>query len=71
MEQRSVRKTYHYRLMPSPEQARALETTLLRCRALYNCALEQRKIWWGRGQGDISALHIAHDAAEIFRRSSA
>jgi putative transposase len=24
---------------------------VLRCRTLYNCALEQRKTWWGRGQG--------------------
>lgn len=51
MEQQSVRKTYQYRLMPTSEQERALERTLLRCRTLYNCALEQRKTWWGRGQG--------------------
>jgi putative transposase len=46
-----LRKTFKYRLMPTPEQERALEQVLLRCRTLYNCALEQRKIWWGRGQG--------------------
>ena len=46
-----VRKTYQYRLNPTPEQAQALETVLQRCRALYNVALEQRKTWWGRGQG--------------------
>ena len=46
-----ARKTYHYKLMPTPEQVRAMETVLLRCRSLYNCALEQRKTWWGRGQG--------------------
>jgi len=51
MEQQSVRTTYHYKLMPTPEQVRAMETVLLRCRSLYNCALEQRKTWWGRGQG--------------------
>jgi transposase len=34
-----------------PAQERALETVLLRCRTLYNCALEQRKTWWGRGKG--------------------
>src|SRR5262249_42316392 len=28
-----------------------LETVLSRCRTLYNCALEQRKTWWERGQG--------------------
>lgn len=47
----SVRKTFKYRLTPTREQARALEVVLLRCRHLYNCALEQRRTWWGRGQG--------------------
>jgi putative transposase len=51
MEQQSVRKAYHYRLMPTPDQQRVLERTLAHCRTLYNCALEQRKTWWGRGQG--------------------
>ncbi len=53
MEQQSssVRKTYKYRLNPTPAQAQALEVVLARCRRLYNVALEQRKIWWGRGQG--------------------
>jgi len=46
-----VRKTYHYRLRPSPIQEQALDTVLLRCRTLYNCAVEQRKTWWERGQG--------------------
>src|SRR5215469_2799399 len=51
MEQQSVRKTYKYKLMPTPEQERALERVLWRCRTLYNVALEQRKTWWERGQG--------------------
>ena len=29
---------------------------LLHCRTLHNCALEQRRTWWGRGQG-ISATY--------------
>ena len=51
MEPQGVRKTYTYRLEPTPEQERVLETVLWRCRALYNAALEQRKTWWERGQG--------------------
>src|SRR5260221_7748690 len=51
MEQQGIRKTYKFRLEPTPEQARGLETVLRRCRALYNTALEQRKSWWERGQG--------------------
>ena len=52
MEHQGVRKTYRYRLDPTPEQAQALETVLSRCRTLYNVALEQRKTWWERGQGN-------------------
>ena len=48
---RTIRKTFKYRLMPTPVQARALESALMRCRTLYNVALEQRKTWWGRGHG--------------------
>jgi putative transposase len=51
MEQQRVRKTYKYRLDPTPEQEKALGVTLWRCRTLYNVALEQRKLWWERGQG--------------------
>src|SRR5689334_15963705 len=38
----TVRKTYKYKLKPTPDQERALETGLWRCRLLYNTALEQR-----------------------------
>jgi putative transposase len=47
----SVRKTYKYKLKPLPDQEQAMEKVLWRCRTLYNCALEQRKTWWQRGQG--------------------
>jgi putative transposase len=61
MEQPRMRKTSKYRLNPTPEQERALETVLLRCRTLYNVALEQRKTWWQRGQG-ISATYYQQKA---------
>jgi putative transposase len=51
MEQQGIRKTYKYRLIPTPQQEQALETVVWRCRTLYNAALEQRKSWWERGQG--------------------
>ena len=57
MELQSVRKTYQYRLTPTPAQQQAVETLVLRCRMLYNCALEQRKTWWGRGQGKSATYH--------------
>ncbi|HEV2458032.1 MAG TPA: transposase [Ktedonobacterales bacterium] len=57
MEQRRVRKTYKYKLMPTPVQARALERVLRGCRTLYNVALFQRKTWWERGQGRSATYH--------------
>ena len=47
----SVRKTFKYTLMPTPDQAQTVETVVLRCRTLYTVALEQRQTWWARGQG--------------------
>jgi putative transposase len=39
---------FKYKLFPTPEQDRALETVLYRCRVLYNVALEERKSAWDR-----------------------
>lgn len=38
----SIRKSYKYKLKPTPEQACQLGAVLWRCRRLYNTALEQR-----------------------------
>jgi putative transposase len=38
-----------------------LETVVWRCRVLYNTALEQRRTWWGRGQG-VSATYYQQKA---------
>ena len=46
MDQQHVRKTYKYKLMPTPEQERTLQTVLWRCRELYNAGLEERKVAW-------------------------
>ena len=46
----NVRKTYKYKLMPTPAQAAALASTLWACRTLYNTALDQRiYVWKTRG----------------------
>jgi putative transposase len=42
MEQQTVRKTFKYKLNPTPEQERELGRVLGLCRWLYNTALEQR-----------------------------
>src|SRR5215831_5005955 len=61
--QGTARRTYKDKLMPTPAQARALATAVLRCRRLGNGALQQRQAWWGRGRG-IGASYSQH-AAEL------
>jgi putative transposase len=63
MDEQLVRKAFKYQRRPTAEQERVLEHTLRLCRALDNVALEQRRTWWGRGQGR-AATH-AQQAAEL------
>ncbi len=44
----TCRKTYRYKLCPTPEQEQVLETVLWHCRRLYNVALEERKTAYDR-----------------------
>jgi putative transposase len=44
----SLRKTFKYKLKPTPEQEREIERVLWLCRSLYNAALEQRKTAYER-----------------------
>ncbi len=46
MEQQTVRKTYKYKLKPTPEQEQAMAFVVRRCRELYNAALEERRDAW-------------------------
>jgi putative transposase len=48
MEQQTVRKTYKYKLKPTPQQEQDLGRVLGLCRWLYNTALEQRIVAWQR-----------------------
>ena len=43
MEQPTVRKTFKYKLKPTPNQEQAMAFVLRRCRELYNAALQERK----------------------------
>jgi putative transposase len=54
MNEQAIRKTYKYKLNPTPEQERELGRVLCLCRALYNAALEQRKIAYRRSGATIS-----------------
>jgi putative transposase len=44
----SLRKTFKYKLKPTPEQEQEIERVLMLCRSLYNAALEQRKTAYER-----------------------
>ncbi|MGH2514980.1 MAG: RNA-guided endonuclease InsQ/TnpB family protein [Ktedonobacterales bacterium] len=51
MSEPTCRKTYKYKLVPTPAQERVMDETLWHCRTLYNAGLQQRKTWWERGEG--------------------
>jgi putative transposase len=46
MEHQTVRKTYKYKLKPTPEQERVLGRTLMLCRHVYNAAIGERREAW-------------------------
>src|SRR6476646_9975429 len=46
MEQQSIRKTYRYKLHPTPQHERVLERVLMLCRHVYNAALQERREAW-------------------------
>jgi putative transposase len=46
MDEQTVRKTFKYKLKPTPEQERAMEFVLRRCRELYNAGLQERQEAW-------------------------
>jgi putative transposase len=50
----SLRKTFKYKLKPTPEQERELDRVLMLCRRLYNTALEQRKTTYERRGASLS-----------------
>jgi putative transposase len=41
-----LRKTFKYKLTPTPDQEHAMEFVVRRCRELYNAALQERKEAW-------------------------
>jgi putative transposase len=63
----SLRKTYKYKLKPTPEQARALEGVLWRCRTLYNTALDERKTAWERCRVSLTYSQQAGELPDLKR----
>jgi putative transposase len=65
MEQQTLRKTYKYKLIPTPTQERELGRLLGLCRSLYNTALEQRITAWQRVRVTLSRYQQEAELKEI------
>ena len=65
MDEQTVRKTYKYKLKPTPEQERELGRVLGLCRWLYNTALEQRIIAWQRARVSVSRYQQEAELKDI------
>src|SRR5215471_2735572 len=55
MDEQTVRKTFKYKLKPTPEQEQALAFVVRRCRELYNAGLQERRDAWQKCGGSITA----------------
>jgi putative transposase len=62
MDTQTVRKTFKYKLKPTPEQEQAMAFVLRRCRELYNAAREERRDAWQKCAVSITA---ASQSAEL------
>ncbi len=62
MDAQMVRKTFKYKLKPTPEQERAMAFVVRRCRELYNAALQERRDAWQKCGVSITA---AGQSAEL------
>src|SRR4029078_7890342 len=65
MNEQTVRKTYKYKLKPTPEQERELGRVLGLCRWLYNTALEQRIVAWQRARITIARFQQEAELKDI------
>jgi putative transposase len=65
MNEQTVRKTYKYKLNPTPVQKRELGRVLGLCRWLYNTALEQRITAWQRARVSVSRFQQEAELKDI------
>ena len=65
MSETTVRKTFKEKLRPTPEQERALDAVLWRCRDLYNTALEQRITAYQRRRVSVSRFDQEAELKDI------
>jgi putative transposase len=60
------RKTFRYRLSPTPAQETALRRTLDACRWLYNRLLEERKVAWEETETSVT-LYQQHERIPVLK----
>src|SRR5690349_8368804 len=65
MEQQAARKTFKYKLNPTPQQERELKQVLELCRSLYNTALEQRIVAYQRRHVSVSRYQQEAELKDI------
>src|SRR5215813_5730897 len=65
VEHQGMRKTFKYKLTPTPEQERAMAFVLCRCRELYNAGLQERREAWRRCGVSISVASQSAQLPEI------
>ncbi len=65
MNEQAVRKTYKYKLKPTPQQERELGRVLGLCRWHYNTALEQRIVAWQRARVSVSRFQQEAELKDI------
>ena len=65
MEPAGVRKTFKYKLKPTPAQEQAMAFVLRRCRELYNAGLEERQEAWRRRGVSITAASQSAQLPDI------
>jgi putative transposase len=75
MDEQTVRKTFKFKLKPTPEQERAIASVVRRCRELYNAALEERREAWRKcgasitGAGQSAELPTVKEVRPEYRDS--
>jgi putative transposase len=55
--QPTVRQTFKYKLLPTPEQEQTMLFVLRRCRELYNAALQERRDAWQKCHKSVTCAH--------------
>jgi putative transposase len=65
MDQQTVHKTFKYKPKPTPDQERAMEFVLRRCRELYNAALQERKDAWQKCEVSVTLINQSAELPAI------